>query len=399
MFIGHKNLKGLETLTLTGALAMGLAAAGWSGQAAAQVVADDVVCSGCVGTNDLANGAIGNQKLQDLSIGDRKLKNGAIGQNKIKDDSIGDRKIKDGAIGQRKIKDDAIGRKKLKDNAVSTAKIADQAVTGDKIAPGSVTADKLAFALSPTGSRTPVGACGTLAQPGSYVVTQNLTATGDCLFVSADYVTIDLNGFVLSGNQSGSGVAIQEDPPVQGLVVRNGTIENFAQGVALAEAVECIIDGLRVFSTVLTGILSGEGCRVTNNMVADSSGSGIFSGPANLVSRNVVEGAATTGIRVGRGSIVSENVVVGSGGTGVIMGPGTLLTSNTINGSAGRGIDSNDPSSFDAAVTNNVVTENDVGINYKYPVDALLVANNLIRANTSSDQQGTCGNCTVVHNR
>ena len=126
------------------ALAGGLFVFGWADPAAAQVVADDVQCSGCVGTNDLANGAVGGRKLANGSVGNRKIVDGAVGQRKIGDNAVTSRKILDGAVGQRKIGVNAVTTPKILDGAVSTAKIADQAVTGDKIAPGAVGADKLA---------------------------------------------------------------------------------------------------------------------------------------------------------------------------------------------------------------------------------------------------------------
>src|SRR5438270_4345686 len=60
--------------------------------------------------------------------------------------------------------------------------------------------------------RTPISALPfTISQPGSYFLTQNLTASagGDGITVLADNVTIDLNGFALTGI-AGSASAISE---------------------------------------------------------------------------------------------------------------------------------------------------------------------------------------------
>ncbi len=129
-----------------GALAMagGLLVFAWAGPAAAQVVADDVQCLGCVDSNDLANGSVGSRKLANDSIGDRKLKDNTVGQKKLKDNAVTSRKILDGAVGQRKIGVNAITTPKIIDGAVTTDKLRDDAVTGDKIAPGAVSADNLA---------------------------------------------------------------------------------------------------------------------------------------------------------------------------------------------------------------------------------------------------------------
>jgi hypothetical protein len=41
----------------------------------------------------------------------------------------------------------------------------------------------------------PIKACQTISQPGSYELANNLTSSGDCLVIAANFVTIDLAGF------------------------------------------------------------------------------------------------------------------------------------------------------------------------------------------------------------
>ena len=53
---------------------------------------------------------------------------------------------------------------------------------------------------------TKITTCQTISQPGSYELANNLTATGDCLVITADGVTIDLAGFSIVGsNTTGRG--------------------------------------------------------------------------------------------------------------------------------------------------------------------------------------------------
>src|SRR5262245_63275897 len=74
--------------------------------------------------------------------------------------------------------------------------------------------------------------CRTITQPGSYVLRDNLTASGDCLVVQADFVTIDLNGFVITGNGTGVGIT-DVNVERRGVTVRNGTLTGFSNGVGL----------------------------------------------------------------------------------------------------------------------------------------------------------------------
>src|SRR5262245_25983600 len=71
----------------------------------------------------------------------------------------------------------------------------------------------------------PIDTCGTITHAGSFILTTNLVAQGDCLIVAADFVTIDLNGYTISGN--GTGFGVTDLPGRQGVVVLNGTVMNF----------------------------------------------------------------------------------------------------------------------------------------------------------------------------
>ena len=79
---------------------------------------------------------------------------------------------------------------------------------------------------APTG----ISACQTIAVSGSYVLTGNLSATGDCLVIATDHVTIDFDGYSIVGNGSGSGVK-SNGAMRKNIALRNGTIRNFVDGV------------------------------------------------------------------------------------------------------------------------------------------------------------------------
>ena len=71
--------------------------------------------------------------------------------------------------------------------------------------------------------------CQTIDKPGSYKLVNNLVATNDCLVITADFVTIDLAGFTISGPTSPSppaGFSVSgtaTNPPAQNsaIVARN----------------------------------------------------------------------------------------------------------------------------------------------------------------------------------
>jgi hypothetical protein len=68
------------------------------------------------------------------------------------------------------------------------------------LAIGTIILEREADAREPT----MIKACGTISQPGSYELANNLTATPntDCLVITANFVTIDLAGFSIAGSTS-----------------------------------------------------------------------------------------------------------------------------------------------------------------------------------------------------
>src|SRR3954471_689763 len=81
-------------------------------------------------------------------------------------------------------------------------------------------------------ARTPVSSLPfTISAPGSYYLTGNLTASGSeaGITVSADNVTIDLNGFALTGGPSGVASGIDVPAAQENLCVRNGTVTRWNQ--------------------------------------------------------------------------------------------------------------------------------------------------------------------------
>ena len=71
----------------------------------------------------------------------------------------------------------------------------------------------------------------TISQPGSYYLTTNLTGTTgvDGITISADDVTVDLNGFALLGPMPGAGAIGLVVPSAQkNLSIRNGTVRDWS---------------------------------------------------------------------------------------------------------------------------------------------------------------------------
>lgn len=200
---------------------------------------------------------------------------------------------------------------------------------------------------------TEIATCQTISKSGAYKLVNNLTSTGDCLLVNADYVTIDLGGFAIIGGPS-KGTAIQfvgptPQTPRRGFAARNGTISGFATGIQFIRVGGtdgAIVEGLRIFGTA-DGILVRGAVVRGNTVICGGIGIRVVNGS---VTGNVVEDCED-GIDAFDG-VVNGNSVFGTGtGTGINV-VGTAI-GNTIT-EYGVGIAATCPSNLtDNTATNN----------------------------------------------
>ena len=166
----------------------------------------------------------------------------------------------------------------------------------------------------------------TITVPGSYRLTSDLVVTGNSSAISAplgsspDDVTIDLNGFTVDGNGSGSN-AIQLSKGVN-WEIRNGTVRGFGRAIQQ--------------QTTSTG-----GHRVIGLRVLNHTGHGIalVNGEGHLVKDCTVigngSGSTDHGLWIGSNSTVIGNTVMNNTGNGMALGAGTGYRSNVVNNNGG----------------------------------------------------------------
>jgi hypothetical protein len=179
--------------------------------------------------------------------------------------------------------------------------------------------------------------CTTITESGAYVLGRNVAATGDCLVVAADFVNIDLDGFVLTGNGTGSGVTEQLAVGRRGVTVRNGVITGFQNGVALSHSNGLTIDSLQVTANAGAGITAGDQASITRSHVSFNINRGISVGFRAMISGNNVNDNGI-GIEAGSASNVTGNAIAHNTGTGVLGSEGMLVSNNTSRNNTGYGI-------------------------------------------------------------
>lgn len=123
--------------------------------------------------------------------------------------------------------------------------------------------------------RTPIDAAPyAIEQPGSYYLATNLTCTnGNGVTISADAVTLDLEGYAIfgPGNQplsKGIWVSGAGGAPLHGVVVRNGTVGRFGTGVHAEQCQGGRFEHLAILNNQGKGlVLEGSGGACNGNAI------------------------------------------------------------------------------------------------------------------------------------
>lgn len=197
--------------------------------------------------------------------------------------------------------------------------------------------------------------------PGSYVVTANLSAAGTVLTISADNVTVDLNGFTLTNTGTlTSTVAI--NGVRKHVTVRNGACAGGAHTIGNTNTpADVLLEDLTITDGKLSGIslnaTNARNCTVRRCRIFDTGStttaadgnlsiSGIIIGGSNnfvedcTVSRLYYNGSATGSLRgiffnggAAQGGIITRCTVSHDSaltGTGINAGPSCIYRDNTV---------------------------------------------------------------------
>lgn len=215
---------------------------------------------------------------------------------------------------------------------------------------------------------------------GSYMLTGNLTTVvvegavaTTAVQVSANNVTIDLNGFVISGPTTcacgvppttttclsvgiGNGIAVDSDD-VNGLVIFNGQVVGMPN-VGVKAGPNARIFDLSVISNANTGVRTGGnslfervvsscngsfGIFLSGNgtlraaVVSNNAESGILGGFGTVVMKSSARANGSSGILVASGGAIYDSTASDNGSAGMAAGSGGLLEGNTSTGNAGAG--------------------------------------------------------------
>jgi len=185
----------------------------------------------------------------------------------------------------------------------------------------------------------------TITQPGTYVLQSDLVTSGNGIVIQSDNVTIDLNGFTITGSSDASTQAFGISAfDYSNITISNGSIDGFFYGIYLSDIVASksseadfddgnhLIDNVTITNSTFRGIrVEGLDNVVSNNLIQNIGGTSVYEnpyafgiesfGPDALIENNVIEeirggGEADIGEGVGislsyfvSGSIIRGNAV------------------------------------------------------------------------------------------
>lgn len=184
----------------------------------------------------------------------------------------------------------------------------------------------------------PITSCGTtISAAGSYILNGNLlsttTTSAPCIYVFANGVTIDLNGFVISG-KGGTSNGIESIG--SNLAVSNGTIIGFGTGI----------------------FAPGAGVRISNLTLMYSSkynNYAMYLGDSARVSDSIFLNNAMVAVGVGANAVVTHCIFGASGFGGLLTrGTGGVLTENSVGANGNGGVETSGNSTVEgnAAINN-----------------------------------------------
>jgi hypothetical protein len=203
-----------------------------------------------------------------------------------------------------------------------------------------------------------------ITNSGSYYLGANLAGQSqkDGIRISAADVTLDLNGFSVTGNGGDNGIAVFGS--ANNVTIRNGTVRGWgirgiwASQVSGTRVEKVVASGNYRFGAIYlgpranvlecraddnasVGILVGSDSTIVNssaNGTTNSPGTGISTGDGCTLTASSASGNSGDGIEAGKGCSLDRCVATGNGGSGISAGNGCSLTACTAIRNTGGGI-------------------------------------------------------------
>jgi len=167
----------------------------------------------------------------------------------------------------------------------------------------------------------------TISVPGNYTLAANLTYTAnlvDAITISASNVTLDMNGFGITGPAAHNGITVTGN----GVEVRNGFITGFYYGLHTSgigtKALNLMIydNWVGMFFNISGYCAMIKGCIISGNYT-----DGIRSYASGIITDNVVYNNVSLGIYANQSCVIGNSCY--DNGTGIVAGAGCTVKNNS----------------------------------------------------------------------
>jgi parallel beta-helix repeat protein len=183
-----------------------------------------------------------------------------------------------------------------------------------------------------------------ISASGSYYLTASLsTNSGSGITITADNVTVDLNGFALAG-APGSVNGIFVSGVHNNIVIENGVVSSWGTaGFSMFNARNSCVRNVQVFGNGTAGISFGSYGRVEGCTSSSNGTTGFIIGFGSVVKGCTAATNGGTGFMVDDGSAVidctaTDNTLLGINAYDVNSVTGTLIQRCAVHGNDGGGI-------------------------------------------------------------
>lgn len=180
-----------------------------------------------------------------------------------------------------------------------------------------------------------------ISQPGSYYLTGNVAGVSgkNGIKITADHVTLDLNGFAVVG-VSGSLTGILTAGSPRNLRVANGVVRGWGgEGVNATNSYDGHFEQLRAESNAGSGIVGFQGSIVINCQAVLNGGDGIYVGFCSTVIGCYADTNTGSGIDTGgNGTVAQCTATRNTGLAGIFVNDQSTVAHCTGSGNSGYGI-------------------------------------------------------------
>lgn len=260
--------------------------------------------------------------------------------------------------------------------------------------------------------RTPISILPyTITQGGSYYLTKNLGPPGEVaqngITVNASNVSIDLNGFWLSGSGTSIPAIGSTGSAHTNIAIRNGTIDGWGAAVEMFDNSGVSVQNIRAVNNKFGGIAVGAKSLVASCTAIGNGIRGIKANHGSAVSNCVVAGTTGesngfvgNGIQAFDGCLVVDSVVretAGAGGSGINVGNGSSIVRCAVSLGSGDNLDGIDTGTACKVMDSSVYDNNGAGSDGIVAADGTVVSGCTISGN-GGDGLLINSNCVVQNN-